>query len=207
MDIYIKLNSKVSLYEKGTVTIADVAEVIAPMEFASKIKKASLLHVDTTVKKKQNFLVSVTDVIKVVQKIVPDATVSSIGETDTWVQYLANKPKTSNAFKWIKTAFVSLVLFVGSSTAIMSFHADGEIPQVFKRYYSLFFGVENANPLIIAIPYAVGIAIGIVGFYNHAFGKKLTDDPTPIEVELELYDKDVTDTMIDALNQRKDNNA
>ena len=63
---------------------------------------------------------------------------------------------------------------------------------------------EKTNPALINIPYSIGLAVGIIVFYNHFMGKKLTDDPTPIEVEMELYDRDVTDTMVDALSQRKE---
>jgi hypothetical protein len=37
-------------------------------------------------------------------------------------------------------------------------------------------------------------------FYNHAFGRKLSDDPTPLEVEMSNYENEVTDTVRDALN-------
>jgi len=205
MDIYIKLKKKATLYKKAAITVGDVAEIVAPPEVLQKIKDVVLFCVNTADKRTQNFAVSITDAIKAVETAAPGENISSIGETDAWVQYIAKEPKPNKLVKWLKVAAVSLVLFVGSSTAIMSFHADGEIPQVFRRYYQLFFGAESTNPLIITIPYAIGIALGIIIFYNHMLGKKVTDDPTPLEVELEMYDKDVTDTMVDLLNQRKEN--
>jgi len=204
MDVYIKPKRKVSLSNQSCIVINDVADVVAPKEILSKIKKVQLLYVDTSIKKKQNFLVSVTDIIEKIQKFDPSLTVNNVGEMDTWVQYLANKPHPKTFVKWLKIAFVALVLFIGSATAIMSFHTDGQIPQVFQRFHSLFFGEENSNPHIISIPYSIGLAVGIIVFYNHFFGKKLTDDPTPIEVEMELYDRDVTDAMVDALSQRQE---
>jgi len=117
---------------------------------------------------------------------------------------LAKKSPDRTWLKWLKIAFVVVVLFIGSSTAIMSFHTDGQMPKIFEKYYSIFFGQEKTNPGIINIPYSIGLAVGIVVFYNHLMGKKITDDPTPIEVEMEQYDREVTETMVDAMSQRKE---
>jgi len=204
MDIYIKPKKKVSLSSQPEILISDVAEVVATKEVTAKIKKMKLLDTDTTTKRKQNYLVSITDIITVIQKTYPNYTVNNVGETDTWVQFLAQKSPDRTWFKWLKIAFVVVVLFIGSSTAIMSFHTDGQMPKIFENYYRIFFGEEKTNPGLINIPYSIGLAIGIIVFYNHLMGKKLTDDPTPIEVEMEMYDRDVTETMVDAMAQRKE---
>jgi len=204
VDIYIKPKKKVSLSNQTEIVVSDVAEVVAAKEITKKINNMKLLNVDTNSKKKQNYLVSVTDIITVIKKAYPDYTVNNVGEMDTWVQYLAQKSPDKTWLKWLKIAFVVVVLFIGSSTAIMSFHTDGQIPKIFEKYYSIFFGEEKTNPAIISIPYSIGLAVGIFVFYNHFMGKKITDDPTPIEVEMEQYDREVTETMIDALSQRQE---
>jgi stage V sporulation protein AA len=45
--------------------------------------------------------------------------------------------------------------------------------------------------------------VGIIVFFNHFMGKKITDDPTPIEVEMALYETEVVETVLDALNTQK----
>jgi len=204
MDVYIKPKKKVTLSERAEIVIKDVAEVVATKEVAAKINKMQLIKLNNNAGKKQNHLVSVTDIIAAIQYTYPNATINNVGEMDTWVQYRVTRSRDVTWFKWLKIAFVVLVLFIGSSTAIMSFHSDGQMPQIFEKYYSIFFGEEKTNPALINIPYSIGLAVGIIVFYNHFMGKKLTDDPTPIEVEMELYDRDVTDTMVDALSQRKE---
>jgi len=207
MDIYIKPKKKATLAGMSEITIKDVADVVATKEVASKVKKMKLLDVDMASKKKQNYLVSITDIIAVIQKSYPNATINNVGEMDTWVQFLAKKSPDITWLKWLKIAFIAVVLFIGSSTAIMSFHTDGQMPKIFEKYYSIFFGVEKTNPALITIPYSIGLALGIVVFYNHFMGKKITGDPTPIEVEMELYDREVTETMVDAMSRRKDENS
>jgi stage V sporulation protein AA len=65
----------------------------------------------------------------------------------------------------------------------------------------MFFGYEKENPAIIAVPYSIGLGLGIIVFYNHFFSRKITDDPTPIEVEMELYENDVTDALVDIISE------
>ena len=218
MDIYIKPVKKASLSEVDKIIIQDVAEVIATADVAKKIRQMKLLDIQTG-EKKVNYLVSVTDIIKQIKKTYPDYTVNNVGAQDTVVQYAAQKSHDVAWFKWLKIAFVVLVLFAGSSTAIMSFHTDGQIPKVFENYHRMFFGggaaggstpagdasgsSDGVSPLVMSIPYSIGLAAGILVFFNHFAGKKITDDPTPIEVEMALYETEVNETVIDVLNTKK----
>ena len=60
------------------------------------------------------------------------------------------------------------------------------------------FGADNAQQVkLLEIMYAVGLALGIIIFYNHFAGVRLSGEPTPIEVEMDKYEKDVDDTLID----------
>lgn len=206
LDIYIKPVKKASLAEKHEVLVKDVAEIVATADVAEKVKSMKLLDIDAT--GKANYLVSVTDIIKVIKKTYPDYTVNNVGAQDTVVQYASEKSKDNPFVKWLKVVFVVVVLLAGSSTAIMSFHTDAQIPKVFENYYKIFYGEIKSNPLIIDIPYSIGLAAGIIVFFNHFMGKKITDDPTPIEVEMALYETEVNETVLDVLNtQRSESDA
>ena len=67
MDIYIKPVKKASLSEVNKITIKDVAEVIATKDVAKKINQMKLMDINTK-EKKANFLISVTDIIKLIKK-------------------------------------------------------------------------------------------------------------------------------------------
>ena len=200
MDIYIKPVKKAILAETDKIIVQDVAEVIATADVAKRVKQMKLMDIQIQ-GEKANFLISVTDIIKVIKKTYPEYTVNNVGAQDTVVNYSVQKSKDAAWWKWLKIASIVLVLMAGSSTAIMSFHTDGQIPKVFQNYYRVFFGEETENPFILDIPYSIGLATGILVFFNHFMGKKLTDDPTPIEVEMALYDTDINDTMVDVLSQ------
>lgn len=183
-----------------------MAEVVATADVADKVKNMKLIDITLMPgkpEKKVNYLVSVTDIIKAIKKTYPDYTVNNVGAQDTVVQYASKKSKDNPFLKWLKIAFVVLVLLTGSATAIMSFQTDAQIPKVFENYYRIFYGETKSNPLIIDIPYSIGLALGIVVFFNHFLGKKITDDPTPIEVEMSLYETEVNETMLDVLNTQR----
>jgi stage V sporulation protein AA len=189
------------------VFVKDVADVVAKGDEASKIEKIKLIDVDSDGEKIKNISISVTDIIKKIKQAHPNATVNNVGETDTWVHCTFNKGKDNPWFLWFRVGIVSLILLVGAATAIMAFHTDGQIPKVFERFYSMFYGEQKSNPPIITIPYSIGLAVGIIVFYNHFFGRKITDDPTPIEVEIKQYEKEVTEAVIEMVEKREKDNA
>ena len=205
MDIYIKPYKKVALAQKNAILVKHVAQVVAPFPVAEKVRGLKLRTIPHDGSHKKNYLVPAIDMVKAITAAFPHATVSNVGEIDTLVNYAAHKSRDNPWWKWLKVAMVVVVLLAGSGTAIMSFQTDSQVPKVFTAYYKLFTGEETEDPpRIITIPYALGLAAGIMVFYNHALGKKLTDDPTPIEVEMEQYDTKVTDAMVDMLHVRDD---
>ena len=192
---------KVSIAEKLEVKIQDIAEVVSTNSVTNKVKHIVILNPKP--KENRNYLVSITDVIKIIQREVPEGTINNVGEMDTLIEYKPEKSKDNKYIKWLKVAFVTLILFTGSSTAIMSFHSDANIAEMFENVYYMVFGERKENPLIISISYSIGLASGIILFFNHFFGKKITDDPTPLEVEMSLYEADVSDMLIDTLNTQR----
>ena len=85
----------------------------------------------------------------------------------------------------------------------MSFHSDAQIPKIFQNYYYIFFGEYNDMPLILAIPYTIGLGVGIILFFNHFSKIYVTKDPTPIEIEMTTYEKETNTSIIDALNRKQ----
>ena len=92
---------------------------------------------------------------------------------------------------------------LGSSFAIMTFSTDVDTANLFSKIYTQFTGEIATGPTILEFTYSVGIGIGVVFFFNH-FGKgKLTQDPTPVEVQMRLYEDDVNKTLIADKNRSK----
>jgi len=201
MDIYIKVAKKASVAERKSIYVKDIAEVFAPDNLLKKIKNIKLLEIKNNEKK--NYLITIIDVISAIDKALPGHTINNVGEIDTVVEFSPKRKKENKFFKVLKIIFVAIILAGGSSTAIMSFHSDAQMATVFENYYYIFFGEKVENPMIIDLPYSIGLAVGIIVFFNHFSGKKITDDPTPIEVEMSTYESEVTDNIIDTLNTER----
>lgn len=200
MDIYIKPEKKVNITGEGILKLKDVAQVLAEKNIKTQVENLHLMKIEGSEKK--NLLVSVIDIVEKINAALPGNTVNNLGECDTVVEYSPRKKRQNKALLWLKVFFVSIVLLAGSATAIMSFHSDAQISTVFENYYYIFFNEKIENPMIIDLPYSIGLAFGIIVFFNHFSGKKITNDPTPIEVEMSVYESEVTDSLIDTLNKK-----
>ena len=117
------------------------------------------------------------------------------GEVDFIIDY--HRPKSPNwAWEWIKTIFVCIICFCGASFAIMTFNNDVSVTDVFSEIYRIIMGKESTGFTILEVSYSVGLALGIVGFFNHFAKFKINTDPTPLEVEMRLYEDNVSKTLI-----------
>lgn len=201
MDIYIKPVKKASLKEQKDVYIKDISEVYAPENILKRVKNIKVLEIKDNESK--NHLISIIDIINAIDKAMPGHTINNVGEIDTVVEYSATKKEENKIFQNLKVFFITIILLAGSSTAIMSFHSDAQISKVLENYYYIFFNERIENPLLLDLPYSIGLALGIIVFFNHFSGKKITSDPTPIEVEMSSYEASVTDNIIDTLNTEK----
>ena len=186
------------IYGRENAKLKDIMDIIAPENIKNK-----LLETDIMMRKdkKQIFhLVSITDIVKKILSKYPNAKVNNLGEKDVLIEFKPKK-KENQVLKFLKISFVVIVLLTGSSTAIMSFHSDAQMTQIFRNYSKILLGQDKEKPHIIDIPYSIGLAAGIIMFFNHFGGKKLTKDPTPIDVEMNLYETDVNETLITNLEQ------
>ncbi|MCT4542301.1 MAG: stage V sporulation protein AA [Vallitalea sp.] len=203
--VYIKASKKVDIIGNKEVFIKDIAEIEGDKDITDGIKKIRVFKIKND--KKKNYLLSIIQIITKIQEKFKDTVIHNVGEEDIIVSYspTKNKSKYEKIINVFKVFFVSMIMFTGGGIAIMTFHTDAAVPDVFVRLYSLFLGKENLNPLIIEIPYSIGIAVGIIVFFNHFSTKRLTDDPTPIEVEMRLYERDVEDCIIENLVDERNN--
>ena len=111
-------------------------------------------------------------------------------------EYIPNpeKPKWINA---LKTVALCVVIFFGAAFTIMAFNNDVSVGDVFSKFYRQVMGKESSGVTELEICYSIGLAIGITLFFNHVGSKKITPDPTPMQVEMRKYEKDIDTTFIE----------
>jgi stage V sporulation protein AA len=79
----------------------------------------------------------------------------------------------------------------------MAYHNDVGINEVFEEVYRMVMNREPQGPNVLEVSYSIGLALGIIVFYNHIGGRRLTKDPTPIEVAMRNYEYDVDMALIE----------
>ena len=191
--IYLKIGQR-RFVKKPKVTIGDVITVYC--KDRGMIEKIGhLTLVEFTLGKYDRKVFDALDVVGIIQKDYPDADIECLGECDFVVEY--KKLEKECAMHWIKVAVICLIIMVGSGYGIIAYNNDVSTTDIFDRVYELL-GASAFEPTnIMEIAYAVGLFVGIVIFYDHFAGQKLSKAPTPLEVEMDKYDKDVSESVID----------
>ncbi|RKJ45458.1 stage V sporulation protein AA [bacterium 1XD8-76] len=191
--VYIKAERNTQM-QTDDVFLKDIASLYCEDKAVLARVKAIKLHTFHE-KAEKRFFISMTEVIELIKEAVTGVEVESIGEPDMIAErvYVEKKRGAAEA---LKILLVSLVCFFGASFTIMAFHNDIGIVDVFAKYYELVMGSESSGFTVLEISYSIGLAAGIIIFFNHIGGRRLTKDPTPIEVEMSTYEEDVEKTLI-----------
>ena len=192
--LYIKGDRDVEV-TKPDVTLGDLLN----MECTDKLMlaKARTLKIVRFKKSgRQRCVVSVLKIIACIHEKFPQADVQNLGETDIIVTYEDQK---TPALAWhiIKTAFVAAVTFFGAAFSIMAFNNDVDVTKLFGQIYELVIGRETGGFTVLEISYSVGVTAGILIFFNHFGRKRFTVDPTPMEIQMRLYENDIQTTLIE----------
>ncbi len=146
---------------------------------------------------------SILDVVEKIQEIYPTLEIQNMGETDFILEY-REKKEENKLCSFIKTSLVCLICFFGSAFSIMAFNNDVNTTTLFSQFYEWMTGKESSGFTILEITYSLGLAIGIIGFFNHMGSRRFTKEPTPIEVEMRLYEEDLNTTWINNYSREKE---
>lgn len=192
--IYLKADIH-SLVTNEKVYLRDIAKIEGVGEDTlQRIKDIELYEFGAS-PKKQMAVFSVLKVIELIHKNFPDLDIEPLGEEDFIVEYKGQKTDKVWLEK-IKLVAICVITFFGAAFTIMAFNNDISINGVFERFYLQMVGIQKSQVTELEICYSVGIALGILIFFNHVGRKKITPDPTPIQVELRKYENDMNETFI-----------
>jgi stage V sporulation protein AA len=196
--LYIKVD-KNSMVKNRVVYLEDVAKLYSTdTDLVNVLKKQVILTIKDEKASKHVF--SLLKVIEIIQSIYSEVQVINLGEIDFIIQYQPPK-KEIKILKYLKIIMVSLIIFFGSAFAIMTFNADVSVHEVFNKIYELIMGSEKEGGTILEISYSIGIPIGIIVFYNHFSKARLSNDPTPLKVQMRVYEEELDKTLIANANR------
>lgn len=190
--LYLKIEQCIQV-EEISVKIGDFAQMeCADKNIVNRLKIEYFMNVHEN--PGQRTVVSVLAVIQKIHQIYPELEVQNVGETDF---IIGRKPKEASKFiTMIKVAAVCIVSFFGSVFAMMTFNEDVSALDSMRKVYTWVMGTPPQGTTVLDLCYSLGVSVGIIVFFNHFGKKRLTKEPSPVEVEMSGYDKQVYTTVI-----------
>ncbi|MFD0711099.1 stage V sporulation protein AA [Paenibacillus sp. GCM10027626] len=189
--LYLRLRKRINIKPGQTVTLGLAARLFAGNPVLERRLQQLVLYKHR--QKDGNRVV--IDLLQIVQKIrgaTPQIEVETFGDPQVLVIVSDTPPKP----RMLVLIIAWLLLFFGAGLAIMNFHTDVSMKEVHQRITEMITGDKNEHPLWLQIPYSFGIGIGMVVFFNHLFRKRFNEEPSPLEVELYMYEENVNEYVI-----------
>ena len=188
--VYLKFEAKFQT-DQEKVYVSDVAEIVCRNDQKKEQIRNIAIH---SFGIPDRDVVTALYIVNEIEKQVRDVVVVPLGTENIILERIKNK-QPSHLFEIVKVVFVSMVCFFGTGFTIMAFHNDIGIRGVFEQISSLITGTEGLGVMILEISYAFGLTAGILLFFNHIGKRRITKDPTPIEVSMRNYEDDVNKTL------------
>lgn len=199
--VYLNLREITEVHKKD-VLLRDVAGVYCRDQNLQN--KCNALKIKTIREdKRKRYVESALDVIRELEQADASIQVNNVGKVEYIIDYQPPGPPRY-VWQWAKTIAVCTVCFCGAGFAIMTFNNDVSVADVFAKIYRLVTGRISSGFTILEFSYSIGLAVGIIVFFNHFAKWKLNADPTPLEVEMRLYEDNISKTMIQN-DSRKEN--
>lgn len=191
--LYIK-GDQSQCFHKKTITVKDMAKIYC----TDPDVKQGVERIPVAVFQRypnDKVVISILRIIELIQQQYPEIVVINLGEQDMILYYKEGKQEK----KWIlylKIVLICATAFFGAAFSIMAYNADISAHELFTKLYYLVMRRMPMGPNILQLSYSVGLAAGVIVFFNHVANRKLSDDPTPFEVQMRLYEENVNETFI-----------
>jgi len=192
--IYLKLDQNIEV-TNAQIFLKDLGNISCTDEkLNAKIKGIKVFRFRN--EKENRIVISSLKIIDLIVKEFPGVSVENIGESDVVVEWIAEKKKNIVVEK-LKILAVCLLTFFGTAFTIMAFHNDIAIRDLFATIYTIVTGQESDGLSWLEFAYSIGLGVGITVFFNHIGGRRISKDPTPIEVAMRTYEKELNTALVD----------
>ncbi|CAG9622360.1 stage V sporulation protein AA [Sutcliffiella rhizosphaerae] len=194
--LYLRLRHRIQVNPNQIVRLEDVAQLVADSRTIDKVRQMEIYHVNVNDKS-----IKILDVMRIIEEIHlidKNIDIQTFGPAQTIVEIVYKKKQ----FKPIFFIAVWLLLFLGAALAIMNFHEDVSMRVVHQKIFKTITGLDDEKPLLLQIPYSIGLGLGMILFFNHVFRKRINEEPSPLEVEMFNYQQDLDQYVI--MNENKE---
>lgn len=200
--VYIKMEKKKVIYLNQDIIVEDIGEVYCVNKgIKEKVEK---IRIKGKSKIENWDYMTATEVAEKVLGKTSNIELDMIGEPEILIEYKSQEEENT-FYEAIKIILVCIILFFGASIAIINFHEDVDSRASLQGIYKTFTGEETKNPLIMAIPYSIGLGVGVITFFTRIFSssKRRAKEPGPMEIELYLYDQDMEEQIMNEVKSNK----
>ena len=199
--LYIKGEKNTEVKEPN-VTLGDILTMeCSNSSIMNRIKPLRILKIPE--KGQHRYVVSVLKIIECIHREIPGLQIRNEGESDLIVTY-EGEQKRNAIWQGIKVVVVAGITFIGAAFSIMAFNNDVGGTELFGQIYELVMGKKSDGFTVLEITYSIGLTLGILIFFNHFGKKRFTVDPTPMEVQMRLYENDIQTTLVENAARRKE---
>lgn len=188
--VYIKLKKKVQAKMDQRILLQDIAEIVADQ---NQKELETLPIIQLTSQYGTYAVIEAMQVLRMVKASFPELQIQILGSVHTIIERSAK----ARIHKKLLVVLVWIFLFTGSGLAIMNFHTDVSMKKVHDRIYFLVTGERVEGSLLLQIPYSLGIGIGMILFFNHLFKRRFNEEPSPMELEMYLYQDAIDQYVIE----------
>lgn len=196
--IYLKAEQNAEVMDEH-VCVKDIASLYCrDKNICSRAKEVKVYEFREGEKKRQ--VINILKVIELIEKECPGVSIENVGENAILIEQVDVK-EHKGPVQLMKLIFVACISFFGTGFTIMAFHNDISINKIFSRVYEMVMGYASDGCSILEVSYSIGLAVGIVVFFNHIGGRRITKDPTPIEVEMRVYESEVNKALIETADR------
>lgn len=199
--LYIKGERNVEVTEQDVFLKDIVSMECSDKKFLPKLQTVKILKLHGN--REQRYVVSVLEIIACIHAAYPEVEVQNLGEADIIVTY-ENQKTPPYLWHILKVAVVATIIFFGSAFSIMAFNNDVGGTKLFGQIYELVMGKQSDGFTVLEVTYSIGLTFGILIFFNHFGKKRFTVDPTPMEVQMRLYENDIQTALVENASRRKE---
>lgn len=201
-EVYIILDTKKVIPTNDNVYVKDVA--VVSCQDTNKQKKVENVKIYKGKNEEDWDYISadeITDKVAVKHK---DVNINMLGSPEVLLE-IKSFGDNRGIMQFLKVLLVCIIIFWGSGMAIINFHEDVNMVKSLEKVHYTITGEKKNKPLIMTIPYSIGIGIGVTTFFSRIISKsrRRRKEPGPMEIELFLYDQDMEQYILNELKKEK----
>lgn len=179
--IYLRVKPRVMAAEGRTLRLCEVADWLGDARLRLDDMPVALPE------KEGIWTIDALALIEQIQSRLPEETVYVLGDGTGWLHRQSaggrcRRDEHGVAYA-LRAAAACVLLAVGGALAIAWFHTDVNMAGAQRALFTAVAGEEASHPLLLALPYALGVGFGVATYYA-LVGRRTV---SPLAVKLREY--------------------